>query len=754
MWAPSPAVAQSASLSGFFGFSPLEIIKIGRAGGPIYVADMNGDGLNDLVIVNNRSSRIELHLQKRDADPNAQPETTPRTNEFPEHWRYRRELISMEYAVRALVPADFDGDGLLDLVFAGEPDTIGFIRQREPGVYETVQRHQVRSLNANLFSFAMADVMGDADPELLAMVRGRIRIWALDGTNLGTSIDLTAGDPFELFQVADFNNDGVQDIAALMRENAAPLRLWLGRRDGDETSLGPQLRFRMPDIIELDAITNSNGQVLLSVIERASKRIALYDITRQPVDAAIGVAAVETYSFTDPENRKRSQCVADVNGDGRKDLVVTDTQANTLVVYRQLTHGFAAPQTFPCYADVEYIAAANAAGQSGAEIYVLSEEEGVVGRCANDGGTIAFPIPVDLGTTNTPVAMNIVDLDGHPMLAVITKDDRECSVVLRAMDGTTQQIDLGKISRNPETILALDVDQDDDTDLLLFTPNKPMMMLRAGEDGYELLESDAMGQFGLVQAATADNTAVYDMDGDGRRELLIADRNFIRAVRYDEATPAGVSPGWQVVMQMNVADGTSKLVSLATMDGAVVAADKENGRIVFFEATPLDRWVETRALAVEGMEFSAIHAGAFAEQGQAGILGIDDEGFAVIRLAGTRPALELQNAWQSDAERRFYHELTGGDINGDGFADMVALDAGEQMCELFTFAESGTLLHAEGFVVFESRLFTGGDSREFEPRQVVIADVTGDGGEDLIFLCHDRVLIYPQMTRPEASSSR
>ena len=49
-----------------------------------------------------------------------------------------------------------------------------------------------------------------------------------------------------------------------------------------------------------------------------------------------------------------------------------------------------------------------------------------------------------------------------------------------------------------------------------------------------------------------------------------------------------------------------------------------------------------------------------------------------------------------------------------------------------------------GFTVFETKMFSGGDPREFEPRQVVIEDVTGDGAEDLILVAHDRILVYPQ----------
>ena len=47
---------------------------------------------------------------------------------------------------------------------------------------------------------------------------------------------------------------------------------------------------------------------------------------------------------------------------------------------------------------------------------------------------------------------------------------------------------------------------------------------------------------------------------------------------------------------------------------------------------------------------------------------------------------------------------------------------------------------------FNTRFFTGGDSREFEPSQALIVDVTGDGANDLVLLAHDRILLYPQMT--------
>ena len=85
----------------------------------------------------------------------------------------------------------------------------------------------------------------------------------------------------------------------------------------------------------------------------------------------------------------------------------------------------------------------------------------------------------------------------------------------------------------------------------------------------------------------------------------------------------------------------------------------------------------------------------------------------------------------------------------DGFTDLVSLDAGEQMCEIFTFTEAKRMLYATGFKVFESKLFSGGEPREYEPSECLIADITGDGANDIVLLAHDRVLIYPQMKKPK-----
>jgi len=754
------ASASAQSLAEHYGFDPLEVIKIEKGAGPIAAADMDGDGRKDIVAVNNRNSRIDVMLQKSGASPDDPPPPLKSVNDIPQHWRYRRVEVPVAEEVGAVIPYDFDRDGLVDLVYAGAPGRIVFMRQTSPGTFDVARKHTVRNLNPTRDALTIANVSGDAAPELIGIVSGRIQIWPLDGTDIGSPTELSAGSGNIVAVIAeDFDGDGTQDLMGVLPDDAAPVRAWFGTDVGGTASLGPQMRFEMPPLREASAV-RLNGQkaAMLGTIERPSRRAALYRIEEKPATTdADREAGLQTWSFADPSNRKRRTAFADINGDGLPDLVATNTESNAISTFLQVPgRGFVTYANAPAYSDLDYIAARDVNGDGRAEVFVCSEKEGVVGRAEPDAyGSLGFPTTIPMSGGSVPVALGVVQFDGRPWTSVVAKDGRSYTLELQSASGEASRISvpLGSLSRAPDTILAVDADRDGLTDLLLFTPEKPMMMLRRSGDkdgtpSFTLLESKDMAQFGLAQAANAQNTAVADISGDGNAELLVADRNFIRALRYDPAA------GWQVVEQINAPRGDAKLVSIAMMGDRIVAADRENGKVLIFGRNSGGQWSQQDSIDTKGFKFNSIEAGKFAGGSDDAILLVGDDGFGVIRFGGSRRSLQQLDSWRPDGNERVPHEFGAGDINGDGLTDLIALDAGKQMLDILAVSEGMKLMPAQSFRIFESRLFSGGEPREFEPSQVIIADVTGDGAEDVILMCHDRVLLYPQMRAEGAAASR
>ncbi|MDA0802637.1 MAG: VCBS repeat-containing protein [Planctomycetota bacterium] len=764
-----PSWADDA-LAPHYGFEGLEVIKIDSNAGPLEVADMNGDGLSDVIVANDRRSRIEVHLQKRDASP-ADEVAPSKVNEFPEHWRYRRVEVPVSEAVAAIVPFDFDGDGRMDLIHIGHPEKIVFTRQSAPGVFEVAQRHKVKKLLPGRGALAVADVTGDATPEVLAIADGRIQVFPMDGAKLGAPTELSAGGPaIVAMELEDFNGDGLVDVLGLVPDDAAPVRAWFGSREGEGKVLGPQSRFEMPALHDASVVrVPGRDAALLACIERPSKRMILYSVgeaTVAPGGEADG--SMRTWAFTDPSNRKRQLAIADINGDGLPEVLATNTERNAVSIFPQRPGvGLGAALDAPSYADLDSLAVADLDGDGKAEVLVASEKEGVAGVARTDAaGHLGFPESLPLAKGRVPSTLGVVTIRGEPWVAVVTKDGRNYSLeLLPAKDPSAGRtsVDLGSLSRAPSTILSIDADQDGRKDILLFTPEKPMMMVRQVTEGdaaeaadgagqaaaaetaptFALVESKDMAQFGLAQAAGADNSVALDLDGDGKEELVIADRNYLRALRYNPTS------GWTVVTQVNAPRGDAKLVALDRIGSRLAALDKENSAILLFDRGPDGAWSTTESLPTGDGTFLSMRAGQLSGADGDALLLVGSDAFGVMAFGGSRPKLDTVASWRSDSTARVPHELISGDINADGFTDLVALDAAEQMADIIAVTEALNLRHAMGFELYETKMFSAGDRREFEPSQGVIADVTGDGAPDLVLMCHDRVLIYPQMVKPD-----
>ncbi len=258
-----------------------------------------------------------------------------------------------------------------------------------------------------------------------------------------------------------------------------------------------------------------------------------------------------------------------MDGDGRADLLVAEPESGQLSVYLQQADGtLAAPKKFPCLAGVSQIAVSDWNNDGHPEIFLLSRDENSVALTSFDkNGRLPFPTPLPLDGKPLVMAVGTLKAGDKPALAIIVDKDGVRSLVIRTADGkiTTQKLS-DSFKSNPTTLAIQDVNQDGLADLVVLIPYEKIKVLLQKKDG-KFDEKDVDPPGGAMEQPWL---AAADVDGDGKTELLLPQKNFVRAVVLEpEAKVNGSTnaPNWvfRVKDQINGSASDSRIISVTAV---------------------------------------------------------------------------------------------------------------------------------------------------------------------------------------------
>jgi hypothetical protein len=245
-----------------------------------------------------------------------------------------------------------------------------------------------------------------------------------------------------------------------------------------------------------------------------------------------------------------------------------------------------------------------------------------------------------------------------------------------------------------------------------------------------------------------------DVDGDGKPELLLAQKNFLRGVvlKADADQKSGTNKTYSFIVkdQINGAANNSRIVGAAAVRNGKNAVaslfllDAERKAVTLSERDTNGIWQVVKTIPLPFTEFTELQPLALggASVNSVAFLGLSAIGW--MALSGDAWDFVELDGYESPIKDGRLNDVISGDLNQDGRKDLVFLETAKHYLDLVIFDSGGRLTPANRWQVFEERTFRGRSGDATEPREALIVDVTGDGKNDLVVVVHDRILIYPQ----------
>jgi hypothetical protein len=273
-----------------FGFSGPEEFPIDSQISQLHVADLDGDGLNDIIVVNNSHSRINLlynQTGKTNLTQKPRPEGKRELNELPPDARFRLESIASEKRISCLVVADLNGDGRPDLAYYGDPRELIVLYNQGTNGWSAPKRWPIEDGQLSVNGLCAGDLNGDGRTDLVLL--GENCVYFLpqkEDHTLGEPQKIAFSGSVKSVQVVDVDGDGRSDLLLVNWEDRNPFRVRFQKPDG---ALGPEMYFSTAPIRSYWADNlEQNKKVQVITIAQNSGRAQISEFTRKPAEALSG----------------------------------------------------------------------------------------------------------------------------------------------------------------------------------------------------------------------------------------------------------------------------------------------------------------------------------------------------------------------------------------------------------------------------------------------------------------------------------
>ncbi len=745
----------TAAAGGAIEFDGPEVIKIGWSSGALTAADIDGDGRTDLAILNNDRARIELLLQRTPGTaPNRnRPSGLDRWQPVLEDSRFERRGIPTGGRMYALAAGDLDGDGRVDLAFTGSPGGLSVRFQDKGGGFDREQVFDISEPAGLRGTVATGDLDGDGRTDLAVLTKEQLLLYRQSaGGDLAGPERWRLSDGCFALEILDVDGDSRMDIFYQVSGTEDSLRVRHGLAAG---GFGPEIAYRPgPSRGVVQTMPSEGGRgsdfVRIQADTGLIEKLA-FEEPESP-DTVLSNARPRVFAFPTDGKAPARTALGDFDGNGLSDFAVADPRGARIWLVSQTTPGiFTAPVEFPTLAGIRELIAIDRDEDGRDELIMASPKEHTLAwtRLSADG---VLELPSVIPTQGKPetVAAGKFDGDAHVDLvyASVDKRDRRLFMLSGASNWIESvEIEIADLETDPAALRVADLNGDTRSDLVLFVDHDPLrLLIQNGGGGFTEIEQTTGFGRSLVSEIEPSAFSTGDVTGDGIEEMIIAGSGFARALRLNE------EGSLEVVAQFNPRSGDAEIAAASILGAAesggrtVALLDPTNDHIHILTQQRGKVWRFTESLDLPAIDLTEVRSTDLDGSGTDDLVLLGTDRLVWLPIGLEDPVLRPTASWECDLEGVTYQLLGAGDLDSDGNPEIVAVDSRDShVLEVLRPGPDGdwtSLLH---FTVFEvDPHYEGQRGAVNQPREIVIADLTGDGRQDLVLVAHDRILLYPQ----------
>lgn len=380
-------------------------------------------------------------------------------------------------------------------------------------------------------------------PQLLLGLLGTLAL--LGCYSSSSSYSTTSGYLVNGIAVADINASGLPDILGLVSTdvNGTPTSGYVSTRlQSTAGAFVLPTRFGVgtgpANLVVADI--NGDGRPDLVVPNASDQSVSIR--LADPAQPGFFLPAIV---LSTPGRTPLDVAVGDLNGDGIMDIAVAASGANNVLVFTQTAAGaFNAPVTFAVGGDPQALTVADLDGNGRADLAVATTANAISVLLQTGAGV--FAPAADFATGIHPVAIKAVDLDGDGKLDLLTANygatsspgTQGLSVLFQGAPGTFNAPVHYSTGYRSTSLAVADLNGDGKLDVVVTNSGLP------GDPGsVSVLWQDPLTAGALLAPANyvgvwgPMGVAIGDMNGDGRPDLVLADGDIV--VRLNDPSVPG-----------------------------------------------------------------------------------------------------------------------------------------------------------------------------------------------------------------------